>query len=158
MNTDSRGVKRGNCLAENCDCSLYEYEEKNGAKCSYCCCPPTKHQKIDAPEENLEDHSVLVNSSFENYQEKNGSVIQNLIPISSDVFPTSSCSSQLLWEFTKIMNIEAEEMIENTALDEVLPARSDPPHLIAIGDVLKSISLFAYVDGTAVFSEKCPIK
>ncbi|GBL82996.1 hypothetical protein AVEN_127643-1, partial [Araneus ventricosus] len=43
---------------------------------------------------------------------------------------------------------------ENTALDEVLPARSDPPRLIAIGDVSKSISLFAYVDGTAVFSEK----
>ncbi|GBN57763.1 hypothetical protein AVEN_82704-1 [Araneus ventricosus] len=47
---------------------------------------------------------------------------------------------------------------ENTALDEVLPARSDPPRLIAIGDVSKSISLFAYVDGTAVFSEKCPMK
>lgn len=46
MNTDPRGVKRGNCLSEDCDCSSYEYEENSGPKCHYCLCPPTKHQKL----------------------------------------------------------------------------------------------------------------
>jgi hypothetical protein len=46
MNTDPRGVKRGICQSDNCDCSSYEFDEKNGAKCNYCFCPPTKHRVL----------------------------------------------------------------------------------------------------------------
>jgi hypothetical protein len=47
---------------------------------------------------------------------------------------------------------------DNTTIDQVIPTRSGPPRLIAIGDVTKSISLFAYLDGTPVFTEKCPMR
>ena len=44
MNTDSRGNKRGSFINDECDCEIYEYEEKSGAKCCYCFSPPTKYK------------------------------------------------------------------------------------------------------------------
>lgn len=47
MNTDPRGVQRGKC--SGCDCEQYEFEITSGrAACSYCNCPPTAHEKLEA--------------------------------------------------------------------------------------------------------------
>ena len=43
-------------------------------------------------------------------------------------------------------------------MSDVIPAKADPPRLIAIGNVKEDITFFSYLDGTAIFSEKCPIK
>lgn len=44
MGVDKRGKDRGSC--RECDCSDYEQPSANSqnARCSYCECPPTRHQ------------------------------------------------------------------------------------------------------------------
>ncbi|KAJ8681222.1 hypothetical protein QAD02_017009 [Eretmocerus hayati] len=48
MDIDSRGVKRGQCFADGCDCTLFERsQQKSIQTCNYCACPPTKHRRIE---------------------------------------------------------------------------------------------------------------
>ncbi|KAJ8682592.1 hypothetical protein QAD02_018384 [Eretmocerus hayati] len=48
MDVDARGVKRGQCIAEGCDCPQFERSEnKSISTCYYCLCPPTKHRRIE---------------------------------------------------------------------------------------------------------------
>lgn len=45
MNIDPYNIKRGPCLKQNCDCAGYIRTE-NKIPCSYCDCPPAKHQRL----------------------------------------------------------------------------------------------------------------
>ncbi|KAJ8685176.1 hypothetical protein QAD02_020969 [Eretmocerus hayati] len=52
MNVDSRGVKRGRCNTDGCDCEIFERDERKLAACGYCFCAPTKHSRIAADADN----------------------------------------------------------------------------------------------------------
>ncbi|KAJ8680165.1 hypothetical protein QAD02_015952 [Eretmocerus hayati] len=52
MNVDSRGVKRGRCNTDGCDCEIFERDEIKLAACGYCFCAPTKHPRIAADADN----------------------------------------------------------------------------------------------------------
>lgn len=44
-NLDARGIKRGKCLQDDCDCSEYEKPEKEHA-CSYCSHLAPQHENL----------------------------------------------------------------------------------------------------------------
>ncbi|KAJ8674151.1 hypothetical protein QAD02_005413 [Eretmocerus hayati] len=59
MDEDPRGIKRGPCMAPDCDCTAYE-RSKDKASCYYCSCPPTKHRRKDVIVLNpADDHDLL---------------------------------------------------------------------------------------------------
>ena len=48
MNEDNRGVERGPCRVEDCDCGQFASNQinKNDYSCQYCGCPPSKHESL----------------------------------------------------------------------------------------------------------------
>ena len=59
MGLDDRGIDRGNCRVEECDCT--EFVASDAMSCGYCGDPPAKHQ-------NLQQHvsSSTASSSTQN--------------------------------------------------------------------------------------------
>ncbi|CAG0901006.1 unnamed protein product [Darwinula stevensoni] len=45
-NIDSRGIERGKCSRDDCDCEQYERSEKHEFECAYCEHSPAKHAKL----------------------------------------------------------------------------------------------------------------
>ena len=44
---DARGIRRGQCLIDGCDCDQYiPPADENIFKCEYCGDPPAKHKKV----------------------------------------------------------------------------------------------------------------
>ena len=53
---DRRGIHRGKCLLEECDCSQYELPTDSETHvCSYCGVPPTKHLTVQSAESEKDD-------------------------------------------------------------------------------------------------------
>ena len=48
MNRDNRGVERGACRVEDCDCGQFASNQinENDYSCQYCGCPPSKHESL----------------------------------------------------------------------------------------------------------------
>ena len=47
MGKDKRGVNRGSCLKETCDCDEFEIECPKNIKCDYCSHAPSQHTNLD---------------------------------------------------------------------------------------------------------------
>ena len=53
---DRRGIHRGKCLLEDCDCSQYDLPADSTTHlCSYCGDPPTKHLIVHTAESEKDD-------------------------------------------------------------------------------------------------------
>ena len=53
---DRRGILRGKCLLEDCDCSQYELPPDSETHlCSYCGDPPAKHLIVQTAESEKDD-------------------------------------------------------------------------------------------------------
>lgn len=53
---DRRGILRGKCLLEDCDCSKYELPADSETHlCSYCGDPPAKHLIVQTAESEKDD-------------------------------------------------------------------------------------------------------
>lgn len=51
---DCRGVKRGRCKVEDCDCDCFERQQSD-PKCAYCNDVPTKHENLQPKPEQKKD-------------------------------------------------------------------------------------------------------
>ena len=43
---DVKGIERGSCNSQDCDCKEFMVEKSTQIRCAYCDCPPSKHHDL----------------------------------------------------------------------------------------------------------------
>ena len=73
MGKDAKGISRGRCSKQGCDCVEYLYEKENGHKCANCGHVPIKHtheefhdsdETLDGTDEELSIYSMIKDDSI----------------------------------------------------------------------------------------------